>query len=341
MTQEINKKVILTGIKPTGNLHLGNYCGAIRPMVEQANNKKENETIYMFIADIHALNGGLPAKDIREFTYSLTASYLACGLAPEKVIMFRQSAVRQHAELATLLTNVTSKGLMNRAHSYKAAVDKNVENNKDKDSNINMGLYTYPILMASDILLYHANEVPVGKDQVQHIEMTRDIANTFNNKYSETFTLPKYEEKEDMPEIAGLDGRKMSKSYKNYIPIFCEENELKSLIKKIITDSAKPEDKKPNAEHSTIAQLYSLFATKEKASDFIKRLEQGGFSYGDAKLELFELINSILKPKREEYKRLMANRKELDVILQNNEEKARRVAEKTIRKVKKKMGLVN
>ncbi|MCP4354130.1 MAG: tryptophan--tRNA ligase [Proteobacteria bacterium] len=333
-------KVILTGIKPTGHPHLGNYCGAIKPMIEFANNKQDDETIYMFIPDIHSLNGSLTAAQIREFSYSLIASYLACGLNPEKAIIFRQSAVRQHAELATLLTNVTSKGLMNRAHSYKAAVDKNTTANEPEDAGINMGLYNYPILMAADILLYQTNTVPVGKDQIQHIEMTRDIAGTFNSRYSDTFTLPDYESKEDAPEIKGLDGRKMSKSYGNHIPIFCEENELKSLIKKIITDSAKPEEPKKDVENSTLVQLYALFADTNELQSYKDRLAKGGFSYGDAKQELFELINADLAMKRQKYKHYMENRKELDAILEANEEKARRVAEKTIRKVKKKMGLV-
>jgi tryptophanyl-tRNA synthetase len=454
MTEQNNNKpnVILTGIKPSGMPHLGNYCGAIKPMIEAINNKKDNETIYMFIPDIHVINGGLEPAKIREFSYGMLATYLACGLDPEKVVVYRQSAVRQHAELATLLNNFTPKGMMNRAHSYKAAVDKNknksnhqalellnnlcfdligfiveinrgynlfekhefqiknyietikieleknplkdfnneflnlfsllsklgkeisqmpsfdktdeirnisVKNLKDKiyhteketkdlislistnDIGINMGLYTYPILMAADILLYHTNTVPVGKDQIQHIEMARDIANSFNSRYSQTFTIPNYESKEDAPEIAGLDGRKMSKSYGNHIPMFCNENELKSLVKKIITDSARPEEPKENVESSTIFQLYALFADDAKAADFKARLEAGGFGYGDAKMELFELINGELSAKREKYNELMADRKALEEVLRAGEEKARFVAEKTMRKVRKKMGLVD
>ena len=280
---------------------------------------------------------------------------------------------------------------MNRAHSYKAAKDKNIsqyirklERDEEKqhtrnmmssnfteneiksmtnemakmvkenaklikdarnsqevyDENINMGLYTYPILMAADILLYHTNTVPVGKDQIQHIEMARDIANSFNNRYSETFTLPNYESKEDAPEISGLDGRKMSKSYGNHIPMFCNENELKSLVKKIITDSAKPEEPK-DVTNSTLVQLYALFAEEAKTEDYKTKLAAGGFGYGDAKMELFELINSELAEKRERYNELMKDRKALDAILRAGEEKARFVAEKTMRKVRKKMGLVD
>jgi tryptophanyl-tRNA synthetase len=385
MTEQNN--VILTGIKPSGMPHLGNYCGAIKPMIEAINNKKDNETIYMFIPDIHVINGGLEPAKIREFSYGMLATYLACGLDPEKVVVYRQSAVRQHAELATLLNNFTPKGMMNRAHSYKAAVQKNRETNELAsnivsailanhaqelgkgsyeenlkilkefaneqasilsesntnmlDSGINMGLYTYPILMAADILLYHTNTVPVGKDQIQHIEMARDIANSFNSRYSQTFTIPNYESKEDAPEIAGLDGRKMSKSYGNHIPMFCNENELKSLVKKIITDSARPEEPKQNVESSTIFQLYALFADDAKAADFKARLEAGGFGYGDAKMELFELINGELSAKREKYNELMADRKALEEVLRAGEEKARFVAEKTMRKVRKKMGLVD
>lgn len=447
------QQVILTGIKPSGMPHLGNYCGAIKPMVNSVNNKKDNQTIYMFIPDIHVINGGLEPAKIREYSYGMLATYLACGLDPAKVVIYRQSAVRQHAELATLLNNFTPKGMMNRAHSYKAAVDKNLDfalefktliekstksfsspkttNNlaetienissifikklhntilelestesankfiretkfmKDKtefivsilhniktkedaeasrelffnnlnqlkidlnnvieiakkylseesikDKNINMGLYNYPILMAADILLYHTNTVPVGKDQIQHIEMARDIASSFNHRYSETFTLPTYESKEDAPEISGLDGRKMSKSYGNHIPMFCNENELKSLVKKIITDSAKPEEPK-DVEGSTLVQLYALFADDTKTLDFKTRLAAGGLGYGDAKMELFELINSELSEKRAKYNELMADRKALDAILREGEEKARRVAEKTMRKVRKKMGLVD
>ena len=339
MTEQNN--VILTGIKPSGMPHLGNYCGAIKPMIEAINNKKDNETIYMFIPDIHVINGGLEPAKIREFSYGMLATYLACGLDPEKVVVYRQSAVRQHAELATLLNNFTPKGMMNRAHSYKAAVDKNTEAGNTKDEGINMGLYTYPILMAADILLYHTNTVPVGKDQIQHIEMARDIANSFNARYSETFTIPNYESKEDAPEIAGLDGRKMSKSYGNHIPMFCNENELKSLVKKIITDSARPEEPKQNVESSTIFQLYALFADDAKTADFKARLEAGGFGYGDAKMELFELINGELSAKRKKYNELMADRKALEEVLRAGEEKARFVAEKTMRKVRKKMGLVD
>ena len=364
MTQEHN--VILTGIKPSGMPHLGNYCGAIKPMVEAINNKSDNETIYMFIPDIHVVNGGLEPAKIREFTYGMLATYLACGMDPSKVVIYRQSAIRQHAELATLLNNFTPKGMMNRAHSYKATMAKGgnpeiealinelvakgatgedvikaiKEDLAARDSNINMGLYTYPILMAADILLYHTNTVPVGKDQIQHIEMARDIASSFNNQYSETFTIPNYESKEDAPEIAGLDGRKMSKSYGNHIPMFCNENELKSLVKKIITDSARPEEKK-DVEGSTLVQLYNLFADDAKSADFKQRLEQGGFGYGDAKMELFELINSELAEKRAKYNELMQDRKALDAILRDGEEQARRVAEKTMRKVRKKMGLVD
>ena len=376
MTTE--QKVILTGIKPSGMPHLGNYCGAIKPMIEQVNNKSDDETIYMFIPDIHVVNGGLEPAKIREFSYGMLATYLACGLDPEKVVIYRQSAIRQHAELATLLNNFTPKGMMNRAHSYKAAVDKNkddsnspqsyfkniVEASKNSilnqqdmtelkyqeliksmtdsrdDSGINMGLYNYPILMAADILLYHTNTVPVGKDQIQHIEMARDIANSFNHRYTETFTLPTYESKDNAPEISGLDGRKMSKSYGNHIPMFCNEMELKGYIKKIITDSATPEEPK-DVENSTLVQLYALFASEEKALDYKTRLAKGGFSYGDAKNELFELINSSLIEKREKYNTLIKDRKALEEILRSGEEKARYVAEKTMRKVRKKMGLVD
>jgi tryptophanyl-tRNA synthetase len=381
MTQP-TKKVTLTGIKPSGMPHLGNYCGAIKPMIETVNKKADDETIYMFIPDIHVVNGGLEPAKIREFTNGMLASYLACGLDPEKVVIFRQSAIRQHAELATLLNNFTPKGMMNRAHSYKAAVQRNrekfinedqnttnlidfLEQNKEYaketsqphevtetigkhieemtnirlDQGINMGLYAYPILMAADILLYNSNVVPVGKDQVQHIEMARDIANSFNNRYSETFTLPTYESKEDAPEIAGLDGRKMSKSYGNHIPMFCTENELKNLVKKIITDSAKPEEPK-NVENSTLVQLYALFADEQKTADYKNRLAAGGFGYGDAKMELFELLNNSLKEKREIYNKLMADKQALNEVLKAGEEKARRVAEKTMVKVRRKMGLV-
>ena len=328
----MDNKIILTGIKPTGIPHLGNYVGALKPLIEMANNHKT----YVFIADLHALNSIKDAKLIKQYSYEIAALLIALGLNLDNAVLFRQSDIMGIYQLSNFLMNVTPKGLMNRAHSYKAMVEKNTEANLDVDSGVNMGLYTYPILMAADILLYGADIVPVGADQKQHVEFARDIAGYFNNTYGETFKLPEPVIGETTGLIPGLDGRKMSKSYDNTIPVFASESELKKKIMRIITDSKTPEESK-NPDESTIFQLYRHFANEQEIAEFRKMFLDGGMGYGTAKTILFDKINSVLTAPRAEYERLMANKNEIDAVLQHGAEQATIIATKTIAKVKKAM----
>ena len=254
----------------------------------------------------------------------------------ENTVLFRQSDINEIYQLTEFLMNVTPKGLMNRAHSYKAMIEKNTESGIDIDSGVNMGLYTYPVLMAADILLYNSDIVPVGKDQKQHVEFARDIAGYFNNIYGETFKLPEPIIGTDCGIIPGLDGRKMSKSYDNTIPLLCPSNELKKKIMRIITDSKTPEESK-NPDESTIFHIYKLFANETETAKLRKMFVDGGMGYGTAKTMLFEKIDSVLAKPRAEYERLLANPSEIDAILEHGAEQAKKVASKTIMKVKKKM----
>ncbi len=327
-----DEKIVLTGIKPTGTPHIGNYIGALRPLIDMSQNHKT----FMFIADLHALNSIHDAKEIKQHTYEIAALMITMGLNLENTILFRQSDINEIYQLTEFLMNVTPKGLMNRAHSYKAMIEKNTETGVDIDSGVNMGLYTYPVLMAADILLYNSDIVPVGKDQKQHVEFARDIAGYFNNIYGETFKLPEPIIGEDCGLIPGLDGRKMSKSYDNTIPLLCPSNELKKKVMRIITDSKTPEESK-NPDESTIFQMYSHFASADEIAALRKRFLDGGMGYGEAKTILFEKIDSVLSEPRKRYEYLMTNPSEIDAILNQGAERARVVAARTLTKVKKKM----
>ncbi len=328
----MSEQIVLTGIKPTGTPHMGNYIGALHPLIEMAKTRKT----FVFIADLHALNIIHDPNQIRQHTYEIAAILLALGLNLENATLFRQSDIVQVSQLSTMLMNVTPKGLMNRAHSYKAAVEKNMASGADVDAGVNMGLYTYPILMAADILLYNTDVVPVGADQKQHVEFARDIAGYFNHTYGEIFKLPEPVISADAGIIPGLDGRKMSKSYDNIIPLFAPESELKKKIMRIITDSKLPDEPK-NPDESTIFQLYRQFANADEIADMRARFERGGMGYGDAKRILFEKINSVLSAPRAEYERLMSNTSELDNVLASGAARARAVAEKTYERVHRAM----
>ena len=328
----MSEQIVLTGIKPTGTPHMGNYIGALHPLIEMAKTRKT----FVFIADLHALNIIHDPNQIRQHTYEIAAILLALGLNLENATLFRQSDIVQVSQLSTMLMNITPKGLMNRAHSYKAAVEKNMTSGADVDAGVNMGLYTYPILMAADILLYNTDVVPVGADQKQHVEFARDIAGYFNHTYGETFKLPEPVISADAGIIPGLDGRKMSKSYDNIIPLFAPESELKKKIMRIITDSKLPDEPK-NPDESTIFQLYRQFANVDEIADMRARFERGGMGYGDAKRILFEKINSVLSAPRAEYERLMSNTSELDNVLASGAARARAVAEKTYERVHRAM----
>ncbi len=329
-------KRILTGIKPTGYAHIGNYFGAIKPSIEFSNST-DNECFY-FIADYHALTTIDNREDLIEYTYYLASTWLACGLDPNKVVFFKQSDVPEVFELNWILNNVTPKGLMNRAHAYKAMVEKNQENNIDVDSGVNMGLYNYPILMAADILLYQTNLVPIGLDQKQHIEITRDIATYFNNKFGKALTLPEEFLTKNAYTIVGLDGRKMSKSYSNTIRLFGTEQELKKGINRIITDSRLPGE--PKDLDCTVNKLYKIFATESEQIEFENKLKNG-LSWGEAKKELFEKVNTFIAPMREKFNYYYTNRDVVDKILLDGAKKARVIAQETLNKIKYLIGAKN
>ncbi len=328
------KKKILTGIKPTGYAHLGNYFGAIKFAIDLS--KSDEFDCFYFIADYHALTTLKTKEEMEEYSYNIACTWLACGLDPNKVVFYRQSDVPEVFELNWILSNVTPKGLMNRAHAYKAAVEKNEAEGQEKDFGVNMGLYNYPILMAADILLFGTNLVPVGLDQKQHIEIARDIASSFNNKYGNVFVLPEDYIQENVATLVGLDGRKMSKSYGNQIQLFTTENVLKKSINKIVTDCKLPGE--PKDVDCTINKLYKLFAEEKQAKDFEERLK-AGLSWGEAKQELFAVVNEYIKPMREKFDYYQAHKGEVDKILAEGAEKARMLAKKTIAKVRKTIGV--
>lgn len=322
-------KLYLTGIKPTGTVHLGNYVSALRQMRDISHKNR----VIVFIADLHALNIMHDAAMVRTHTYEIAAIIMSLGFDMNNVLMFRQSDVPAVCELSTMLTNVTPKGLMDRAHSYKAAIDKNIAAGADADFGVNMGLYTYPILMAADILLYNTDIVPVGADQKQHVEFARDIAGHFNTIYGDVLKLPTAQISESAGIIPGLDGRKMSKSYDNTIPLMATSAELKKKIMRIITDSATPEEPK-DPETSTIFQLYRHFATEQETADLAEKFRAGGMGYGTAKTILFEKIDSVLAPARERYMYFMAHTDALDAVLANGADIARKIADKTMQRVR-------
>lgn len=327
-------KTVLTGIKPTGTPHLGNMVGAVMPVIELS---KQAERSYVFIADLHALNAVKDSKAIRQSTYEIAATFVALGLDTDKTVLFRHSDITEVYVLSTLLMNVTAKGLMNRAHAYKASVDRNLEKGEDPDVGVNMGLFTYPILMAADILLYKADIVPVGQDQKQHVEFARDIAGSFNHIYGrQLLAMPTPVIQQTANAIPGLDGRKMSKSYDNYIPIFAEPSQLRKLVMRIVTDSKLPQEPK-DPDSSTILQLYQNFATPDEIVAMRESFIQGGMGYGDAKELLFKAMNRFLEGPREKYRELLAQTKTLDVLLARGADTARISARRTLEKVSKAM----
>lgn len=331
------KEIVLTGITTSGTPHLGNYVGAIRPAIEAS--RQEDTDAYFFLADYHALIKCQDPARVQQSRQEIAATWLACGLDPEKVTFYRQSDVPEIAELNWLLTCVTAKGLMNRAHAYKGSVDANTADNQDPDFGITMGLFCYPILMAADILAFNANKVPVGRDQIQHIEMARDIAGRFNHLFGEHFVLPEAVVGEEGSILKGLDGRKMSKSYNNTIPLFETEKKLQKGINKIKTNLLEPgEPKDPN--DSTVFDIYKAFATPEQTEQMRQNFAEG-IAWGEAKEELFKLVNDQLAEPREKYLELMANPAHVEQVLQAGGEKARVHARKRIADLRNAVGLVN
>ena len=331
----MNKIRVLTGITTSGTPHLGNYAGAIRPAIAASHDA--NVESFYFLADYHALVKVQDPARVQRSTLEIAASWLAAGLDPAKVWFYRQSDIPEIPELTWLLTCVAGKGLLNRAHAYKAAVDKNREAGEDDDAAITAGLFMYPVLMAADILMFRANRVPVGRDQVQHLEMARDFAARFNHIYGEHFVLPEVSIEENVATLPGLDGRKMSKSYDNTIPLFAPRNELLTLIKGIKTDSRAPGEPK-ETEGSALFQLYQAFATAEE-TEAMRRAFADGIGWGEAKQQLFERIDREVAPMREKYDALIANPIEIEATLREGADKARKIATPFLAELRRAVGL--
>ena len=319
---------ILTGITPSGTLHIGNYFGAMRPAIEL----QAGGDAYYFIADYHSLTAITDAKERLAYTQGIALDWLACGLDPAKSVFWRQSDVPEVCELTWLLGSLTPMGLLERAHSFKDKTAKGIAPN--------FGLFAYPVLMAADILLYDTHIVPVGKDQKQHLEMTRDIAIKFNQAYADgTFVVPDEQIREDVAVIPGLDGQKMSKSYGNTIEIFGDEKALRKKIMGIVMDSRTPQEPKPDADRNLAVQLLKFFAPVEVATDFENRLRAGGLGYGDLKKTLFEHYWNFFGPYRVRRAELAANPDYVEQVLREGAERARAVAAQTMVRARKACGL--
>ncbi len=330
-----NKRV-LTGITTSGTPHIGNLVGAVLPAIQSSS--EPGISSFFFLADYHSLIKHQDAALTHDSSFEIAAFWLACGLDPNKVCFYRQSDVPQITELAWILSCMTAKGLLNRAHAYKAAVAVNEEQQvNDPDKGVTMGLFNYPILMSADILMFNADEVPVGQDQKQHLEMTRDIANRFNHHYGEIFTLPEAKIGEDTGVLPGIDGRKMSKSYDNTIPVFCEFNKLKKLVRKIKTNSLEPGVPKDIGSCS-IFNIYKAFASVEEVKE-MKVLYQDGISWGAAKDRLLSVIERTVKPYRAVYAELVENRTDVENILKKGAQKAKDVADPILSKVRRAVGI--
>jgi len=331
----MSKVRVLTGITTSGTPHLGNYVGAVRPTVRAS--RLDNVESFFFLADYHALIKIDDPARIQRSTLEIAATWIACGLDPDKVTFYRQSDIPEIPELTWFLTCVCGKGLLNRAHAYKAMLDKNAAAGAEPDDGVTAGLFMYPVLMAADILMFNAHQVPVGRDQVQHIEMARDMASSFNHLYGEHFTLPEAVIEESVATLPGLDGRKMSKSYDNTIPLFAPREQLKKLIMGIVTDSKAPGEPK-STEGSALFQIYQAFATPEETAALAKAFADG-IAWGDAKQVLFERIDREIAPMRATYDELMAHPEKVEAMLRAGAVKARAVATPFTAKVRHAVGL--
>lgn len=315
--------IYLTGITTTGTPHIGNYVGAIRPGIAASKNPSKKN--YYFLADYHALAKAEDPDRVHQSSLEIAASWLALGLDTDNAVFYRQSDIDEILHLTWILTSATAKGLMNRAHSYKAVVQANVESGtRDPDKGIMMALYSYPILMAADILMFKSTKIPVGRDQKQHVEMTRDIAQRFNHRYGDILVIPEAVISDDTALLSGLDGRKMSKSYNNIIPLFADEKKLRKLIMKIKTNSQEPGETK-DTEGSALFDIYKAFATEGEIRDMEKRYADG-IAWGEMKQVLFEYINEHIKPARQEYQRLIDDPAMIEQELMKGAEKAREVS---------------
>lgn len=327
------KKRILTGITTTGTPHIGNYLGAIKPALNHVENYDES---YYFLADYHAIIKNSDSKEVSDSVKNVALAWLASGLDTNKSYFYRQSDVPEILELSWILNCVTAKGLMNRSHAYKAATEAN---SSDEDKGITMGLFSYPVLMAADILMFNATHVPVGADQIQHLEMTRDIAARFNHIYKKTFELPEAIIQSKKDTVPGIDGQKMSKSYGNIIPLLSSEKQLKKSIAKIITNSLEPGDPK-DPSTCTVFKLYKYFASDELLKEFENDYKEG-IGWGDAKNKLFNIINNEMLPLREKYISLENDKNLLNDLLQDGSKKVRPIAQEMLASIRDSIGIKN
>ena len=325
------KKRILTGITTTGIPHIGNYIGAIRPALELAKGSDES---FFFLADYHSIIKNQNIDEIKHSVENVALSWLSCGLDPKKTYFYRQSDVPEILELSWVLTCVTAKGLMNRAHAYKAASSINTD---DPDKGITMGLFSYPVLMAADILMFDSTHVPVGSDQIQHLEMTRDIAARFNHLFKPLLTLPEPIIQKNENVVLGTDGRKMSKSYGNVIPLLESEKNLKKSIMKIVTNSLEPGEPKESND-CNIFELYKYFATESEIQS-MQQFYDDGISWGEAKEILFNSVNQELQPIRSKYEELSKNKDHINDLLSDGAKKARLIAKEKILEIREAVGL--
>ena len=325
----------LTGITTTGTPHLGNFVGSIRPSV--AASLQPGVQSFYFLADYHALIKCEDPARIQRSTLEIAASWLAAGLDPEKVTFYRQSDIPEIPELTWLLTCVTGKGVLNRAHAYKASVDKNTAAGREPDDGVTAGLFMYPVLMGADILMFKAHKVPVGRDQIQHIEMARDMAASFNHLYGEHFVLPEAAIDDHVATLPGLDGRKMSKSYDNTIPLFSGREQLKKLIGGILTDSRTPGEQK-EVEGSALFQIYQAFATADETAA-LRQAYADGIAWGDAKQLLLERVDQVIAPMRAQYEELIHHPARIEQTLLAGAERARALAAPFLRELRSAVGL--
>lgn len=331
----MTKRRVLTGITTTGTPHLGNYVGAIRPAI--ASSQLPSVDAYLFLADYHALIKCDDPELVAQSSREIAATWLALGLDPNETHFYRQSDIPEITELCWVLTCNAAKGLMNRAHAYKAAVAANEAAGEDPDYAVTMGLFSYPILMAADILIFNAHDVPVGRDQIQHVEMARDIAQRFNHNFQEVFTLPEAVVDDDVAVLQGLDGRKMSKSYNNTIPLFGTPKQLQKGINKIKTNLLEPGEPK-DPDDSTVFQIWCAFADANERAQMKHAFEEG-IAWGEAKKQLFERVNDELAPARERYEALMANPGEVETILRAGAERVRPQSQALMERVRSAVGL--
>ena len=325
------KKRILTGITTTGTPHIGNYLGAIKPALELA---KEYDESFYFLADYHAIIKNSKTIEVTDSVKNVALAWLASGLNPNKSFFYRQSDVPEILELSWVLNCVTAKGLMNRSHAYKAATNLNKD---DEDKGITMGLFSYPILMAADILMFNATHVPVGADQIQHIEMTRDIAGRFNHLYKKTFILPEAIIQSTNETVPGIDSQKMSKSYGNIIPLLSTEKQLKKSIARIVTNSLEPGDPK-DPSNCTVFALYKYFASKPTVDELYDDYKKG-ISWGDAKNKLFEVVNNEITPIRESYEKLQEDKDFINDLLSDGSNKVRPIAKELLDSIRSSVGI--